>query len=191
MKMSYIKYTSLITSIGYTPLTSEKEFKNDKISWICNNGHTTSMTLNSYNNKTSRYKNNKISTMCTQCKFEDELAEKLIKEREYIKELCGHELLKIIPDSSKYIYIYKCKSCGKENETDVSSLKKNKGNCLNCQPQRTKLSIESLSSRLEIDGYKIVEYNGKSDVIMKCPNNHTFKTATFAFEKRHRRCPNC
>lgn len=189
---AYANYKSYILSLGYTTPTTCEEYSDNKCSWICEQGHTTNMTVNSYKNKRLQLIGGKIPTICTECKDFLDYKEEYEKEKKIIKEKTGHTLISIASNPPKKTRcVYTCVSCNQQNETDLSNLKRNKGNCPNCQRKNLRCNIDDIKSRVEKDGYILVKYEGKENVRMKCPLGHEFTTSTFGFEKRERRCPTC
>lgn len=185
MSVSYTNYKNFISKLGYTAKPSENS---EEYVFVCDKDHINTLTKNSYNNKRTKWMNETF-IFCSVCKDETEKKETLNKYKEEILELTGHTLLSLKSEgNSSTIAEYKCKNCGEISTTGLTLLRKNKGNCSKCNRQARKISITDIKNRLEKDGYIVLEYKGKENVVMKCPKEHIFKIKTHDFEVKGRRC---
>ena len=164
----------------------EEFLENKIIVFACPSNHISKIKNTSFINKKSKYKYTP-RFLCDDCTQDQEEKNRFEDFRNKILEKNGHILLKI--EKGRKI-IYKCKNCNSENQTFLTNILKNLGNCPNCQNEKFKNSTEKIKQVAEEKKQEFIYYKNCKEVELKCPKNHIYKT-TFHFMKIGRECPIC
>lgn len=148
----YQNYTTYLTENGYTVSTSPEEFAELKsITFVCLHGHSTTLKATSFGNKKNKV--SKPVELCSDCHSTARQDTSLISIREEIKTLTGHLILSM---KDKHHLTYQCGRCGKHNQSNLSSLKRNTGICSKCQGESSRNCYQYISSEVEKSGFYLL-----------------------------------
>ena len=187
MSQQYKNVSKFLEEKEYVVKTTEEEFLySKKIEYVCVKGHITKMAVTSFINKRIKYKDD-YSQLCTTCVKGSYNNERFLREKENIMKLTGHTLLSL---ETREKALYKCKNCGSENSTHISSLQRNLGSCPKCQNEKFKKSIDEVNEKLKDKGVEVLDYKNNKEVVVKCVCGKEYKT-TIADINRDRLCIGC
>lgn len=135
MAIQFNNFKTYLTSVGYTVDITLDEFKKtSEITYKCKDNHTTTMKSTSFMNKKIKTKDNP-EQLCTDCYLNKNKQSTFEQDKKEILKVCGHKLVSVDNERNA---VYICKNCGNENQTFITNLKRNKGNCPKCQNQQFK-----------------------------------------------------
>ena len=187
MSRQYKNISIFLEENNYVITVSEDDFlSTKKIEFECIYGHNTKMAVTSFINKRSKYKDD-YSHLCSTCVKNWFSNDRFIKERENILQKTGHNLL-FLPDREHAVY--RCKNCGSENKTHISSLQRNLGSCPKCQNEKFKKSINEVNKKIKESGVIVLDYENNKEVLAKCVCGKEYKTRVNDI-KRNKLCGNC
>jgi hypothetical protein len=182
-------YIIFLATINMKPTESvENIIKNKKITFICNLKHTTSITLNVFGNKKSKFK--KTPTfMCTQCK---KLADNIVSMKKIQDRLTnGHIITSYLNNKS---ITYKCGTCNSVNKTTSTNLLRSTEYCSKCISKTRHVKWEDVVSKVEDAGMKInmekSEYKNNKSVSVICSCGSPTRISLNDI-KRGRKCLSC
>lgn len=187
MARQYNNTKSYLEEKGFILQTELQEFKEiKKIAFNCMYDHSTTLTITSFINKKSKTKNNP-EKLCTACDKDKNKEETFNKEKEKIKDNCGHILVSLV-DRENAVYI--CGNCEAENKTWLSNLQRNTGTCPKCQNKKFKNKEDNVEERIAKFGVKLISYDDCHNMKVICVCGNEYNT-TLPDIERGRLCKNC
>lgn len=177
--------------------TSLEEFKkSNAITFVClKNNHTNSLSAGSFINKKSKHTraNKPLEEFCQGCVDAKDDEDNFEQHKQSLLESCGHLLLEF--DRSSRNLVYLCCECGTRNNSHISNLYKNKGNCPSCQNNQFRLSYDKLKKDIEEHGFQLLtkaeEYKSnkqKLNVVCKCGEKYETYLVSIRQDKHCKKC---
>jgi len=177
MKIQEIRES--FVSEGYTILTNEYENQQQKLEYVCPNGHK----------RTTNWKSWKRGSRCLICK--NQSTRPTIEEVRLSFEKEGYVLLskEYVNNKTKLDYV-----CPEGHESSITWADWNTGGyrCGYCANNK-QLSIDAVISDFSKEGYEFIGgsyINNTSTLTVKCPEGHEFETSRVKWTGGNR-CPTC
>lgn len=177
--------------------TSLVEFQSTKnITFTClKKNHSNTLNAASFINKKSKHtrENKDLEDFCQGCIDAKDNDQHFEECKQSIFDNCGHLLVELNRSTRNCVYV--CCNCGSNNNSHISNLQKNKGNCPNCQNEQFRISYDKLKQDVESHGFQLLtkpeDYKSnkqKLDVICKCGEKYETYLVSIRQDKH---CKNC
>jgi hypothetical protein len=177
-----------------TPLQEFQSTKNVTFTCLKSN-HSNTLSAGSFINKKSKHtrENKNLEEFCQGCIDSKDDQETFEQHKKSILESCGHLLVEYEFSTRNLVYI--CGECGERNNSHISNLQKNKGNCPKCQNVQFRLSYDKLKKDVESHGFQLLtkaeDYKSnkqKLNVICKCGEKHETYLVSIRQDKHCKKC---
>lgn len=189
MSLSKLVHTRLISNLQKYN-AQFIDYKDGVVTIKCQNNHTFDIKYTSLGNKLRLLEKGSDGNICATCHLDETRT-----EEETVKAACNKLNFEFIQfDTLTRKVVYKC-CCGSENEAPSSSLlrKGRKAQCLKCQNNDNKHSIEHVKAVFESEGCELLEetyINKHTSMSYRCRCG-TISKITYGDLVRGKRCRQC